>query len=220
MLSLIDCAGSERRNDSMYHSRERQKESTEINSSLWALKECIRARASGSSSNAGPIPYRSSNLTRILRETLERDDAQLCVIATVAPNATDTEHSIETLKTVSQLTTKDSAMEEMKTRVVTEVKKQLPISPKQWNHLQLVKWMNTKRFQEQVTPGHIDGKQVMRMNRMQLNNAFFGGDNAEGADRMFHALREESEKAYRAQHKSRMVISGSSRVLTSVKYEL
>jgi kinesin family protein 2/24 len=38
MLTLIDCAGSERRHDSMYHDSQRQKESAEINASLWAIK--------------------------------------------------------------------------------------------------------------------------------------------------------------------------------------
>ncbi len=90
VLTLIDCAGSERRHDSMYHSSERQKESAEINASLWALKECIRARAT----NNSRIPYRNSNLTRILRESFERQNARLCVIACVAPNATDTEHTV------------------------------------------------------------------------------------------------------------------------------
>jgi kinesin family protein 2/24 len=38
ILTLIDCAGSERRHDSMYHDSQRQKESAEINASLWAIK--------------------------------------------------------------------------------------------------------------------------------------------------------------------------------------
>ncbi|KAH8058482.1 hypothetical protein JL721_9503 [Aureococcus anophagefferens] len=40
---LIDCAGSERSKDSMYHDAQRRKESAEINQSLYALKQCIRA---------------------------------------------------------------------------------------------------------------------------------------------------------------------------------
>ena len=39
VLTLVDCAGSERKEDSMYHSKERQRESAEINASLYALKE-------------------------------------------------------------------------------------------------------------------------------------------------------------------------------------
>merc|ERR1712070_288486 len=41
-LLLVDCAGSERKKDSMYHTKERQQESAEINTSLYALKDCIR----------------------------------------------------------------------------------------------------------------------------------------------------------------------------------
>ena len=39
-LVLVDCAGSERRKDSMYHTKERQVEGAQINASLHALKEC------------------------------------------------------------------------------------------------------------------------------------------------------------------------------------
>ena len=37
-LNLLDLAGRERRGDSLYHDSQRQKESAEINASLWALK--------------------------------------------------------------------------------------------------------------------------------------------------------------------------------------
>jgi kinesin family protein 2/24 len=79
-----------------------KKETSEINASLYALKECIRARAKSSSKNPY-VPYRASNLTRLLRESSENEEAKLCIIATIAPNATDTEHPMETLKTVSSL---------------------------------------------------------------------------------------------------------------------
>ena len=42
-LTLVDCAGSERSQDSLYHDKQRIKESVEINESLYALKRCIRA---------------------------------------------------------------------------------------------------------------------------------------------------------------------------------
>ena len=101
ILTLIDCAGSERRNDSLYHDKERQKESAEINASLYALKKCIRARCELEEKPNTFIPYRSSLLTRVLRESFEVDRALLSIIATAAPNATDTEHTMETLRSVS-----------------------------------------------------------------------------------------------------------------------
>ena len=41
-LTLVDCAGTERKEDSATHSAERRKEGAEINTSLHALKECLR----------------------------------------------------------------------------------------------------------------------------------------------------------------------------------
>jgi len=75
-LTMIDCAGSERRNDSLYHNIERQRESAEINASLYALKECIRARLENKNRTKRGggdkyVPYRNSLLTKILRETFE-----------------------------------------------------------------------------------------------------------------------------------------------------
>jgi kinesin family protein 2/24 len=43
-LTLVDCAGSERKEDNMHHSAEQRKETAEINASLYALKECVRMR--------------------------------------------------------------------------------------------------------------------------------------------------------------------------------
>jgi kinesin family protein 2/24 len=209
VLTLIDCAGSERRHDSLYHSRERQKESTEINSSLWALKECIRARADGKHHQT-VVPYRSSNLTRILRESLERKDAQLCVIATVAPNATDTDHTIETLKTATNLAAMDNVIEDMEAREVAVVSPKNDhdmLAPKQWDRSRLVEWMGRKRFLEKDVPDHMDGKQVMRMSRIQLKNVFFDDDNGEKADRLFNFLRAETDKATRAQLERRIALS-------------
>lgn len=161
VLTLVDCAGTERRNDSMYHSRSRQAESNEINASLYALKECIRARSSSSSSRY--VPYRSNNLTRVLRESLERQDARLAVIATVAPNATDTEHTIQTLKTVSTLI--GSSSEEGRLQKVSPSSSkggdEHPIAPKKWDHPELVKWLTEKRLLKKPVPAHVDGRRVM-----------------------------------------------------------
>ena len=111
-LMLIDCAGSERSQDSMYHEAERRKESAEINQSIYALKQCIRAanavkKWNNSAWDAGPKPppppFRSSALTRVLREAFESDDAHVCVVATLSPAATDADHSVTTMSTVAQL---------------------------------------------------------------------------------------------------------------------
>ena len=89
-LVLVDCAGSERKEDSAYHAAERRKEGAEINASIYALKECMRAMTSG----ASHVPFRNNLLTRALKDNFTTPGAQIAVIATVSPTATDTEHSI------------------------------------------------------------------------------------------------------------------------------
>lgn len=109
ILTLVDCAGSERKEDSMYHSKQRRKEGAEINASLHALKECIRrtrlkqiAELNGDSRTIH-VPFRSSNLTKVLMESFTTAGAELVVIGTVSPTPTDTEHSESTLQTCCML---------------------------------------------------------------------------------------------------------------------
>merc|ERR1719454_100404 len=97
-LMLVDCAGTERRKDSMYHSKERQQEGAEINASLHALKECVRY-LSTAGAKVPQHAYRASSLTKILADAFIRGAAaRLAVICTASPCATDTEHTIGTLR--------------------------------------------------------------------------------------------------------------------------
>ena len=89
-LVLVDCAGTERKKDSMWHTKERQVEGAQINASLHALKECIRHKAE---INSVPTHvYRSSCLTKLLADAFQ-DNGLLTIFCTVSPCATDTEHS-------------------------------------------------------------------------------------------------------------------------------
>lgn len=118
-LILVDCAGTERRQDSELHSVERMRESAEINSSLHALKECIRCRGKeqrAASRTGGEttiheldsprqvhVPYRDSQLTRVLQESFTRPGGFLAAIGTISPTSWDTEHTLSTLKTLQLL---------------------------------------------------------------------------------------------------------------------
>jgi kinesin family protein 2/24 len=201
VLTLVDCAGTERRNDSLYHSRERQAESAEINASLYALKECIRARKNGSKH----VPYRSNLLTRVLRESLEDDSNALVVIATVAPNATDTEHTMETLKTVSSWTGASHTVGDTQKVTAVDTASVVPKNPKQWNHVDLVEWMSRKRLLEGVLVAmHLDGRAVMRMSKLQLRASFYVEDSdLERAARLFECLRAEASRVDRLDLKRR-----------------
>ncbi len=97
-FSMVDLAGSERREDSRMHDAQRRKESAEINSSLMALKECIRARVAADKSGAKVhIPFRDHKLTQLLKQSFTQDDASTIVIATISPSSADTEHTLTTL---------------------------------------------------------------------------------------------------------------------------
>lgn len=93
-LSLVDLAGSERGADTKSHNRQRRTESSEINKSLLALKECIRAL----DSDNAHVPYRSSKLTLVLKDCFTSPRARTTMIATLAPGSTSADHSINTLR--------------------------------------------------------------------------------------------------------------------------
>jgi kinesin family protein 2/24 len=203
LLTLIDCAGSERSHDSLYHSSERQKESAEINASLYALKECIRAK----SKNAR-IPFRSSNLTRILKESFERDGARLCVIACVAPNATDTEHTMETLKTASTVVgVEDQIKEELAHEVVLQQRtmKEVALPPSAWDHQQLKTFLTKNKLERVVllTQKH-DGRKLMKMSVLQMRAQLFDDKDKEFAQTLFDLLRKENDRVAVIQRKERV----------------
>ena len=69
----------------MYHDAERRKEAAEINASLYALRECVRYRRMQREAEAGTgpaahvhVPYRSSQLTRVLMECFVKEQASNC----------------------------------------------------------------------------------------------------------------------------------------------
>ena len=94
MLVLVDLAGSENRFDSLYHDADRRREGAAINVSLMALKDCVRAHASGSDVSHC---YRQSKLTMALRRSFAAK-ARTTVIVTVSPRSVDTEQSMNSLK--------------------------------------------------------------------------------------------------------------------------
>lgn len=99
-LTLVDLAGSEQNIDSMYHTAERRREGANINSSLLALKECVRSRAEGQNAS---FHYRKSKLTMALKFCFFQQTAKTVILACVSPASKDTEHSINTLRHASMM---------------------------------------------------------------------------------------------------------------------
>jgi kinesin family member 2/24 len=92
-LCFIDLAGSERGADTYDNSRETRLEGAQINKSLLALKECIRAMEMESTHT----PFRSSKLTQVLKESLI-GNGRTVMVANISPSSTACEHSLNTLR--------------------------------------------------------------------------------------------------------------------------
>ncbi|CAJ0745493.1 17643_t:CDS:10, partial [Entrophospora sp. SA101] len=92
-LSFIDLAGSERGADRGEADKQTRMEGAEINKSLLALKECIRAL----DQDKRHTPFRQSKLTQVLKDSFV-GNSRTCMIATISPNVTNSEHTLNTLR--------------------------------------------------------------------------------------------------------------------------
>jgi kinesin family protein 2/24 len=98
----VDLAGSERGTDTKSHNAQRRTESQEINTSLLALKECIRA-LDMNKSGTKHVPYRQSKLTLILKDCFTSDNAKTTMIANISPGASAADHSLNTLRYANRI---------------------------------------------------------------------------------------------------------------------
>ncbi|XP_056176600.1 kinesin-like protein KIN-13B [Syzygium oleosum] len=92
-LSFIDLAGSERGADTTDNDKQTRMEGAEINKSLLALKECIRAL----DNDQGHIPFRGSKLTEVLRDSFV-GNSRTVMISCISPSSGSCEHTLNTLR--------------------------------------------------------------------------------------------------------------------------
>ena len=111
-LSLVDLAGSERGADrGKAVSESVRREGAEINTSLLALKECIRALSAEKSVVAEPppgdasarVPFRGSKLTTVLRDAFVGKRSRTVLLAHISPGHDSAEHTVNTLRYATRL---------------------------------------------------------------------------------------------------------------------
>ena len=92
-VSFIDLAGSERAVDTIDTNKKTKIDGAEINKSLLALKECIRAL----DLEKRHKPFRGSKLTLVLRDSF-MGNCQTLMIANISPCLSCSEHTLNTLR--------------------------------------------------------------------------------------------------------------------------
>ncbi len=99
-LALVDLAGSERGVDTGNIDKKAKREGSEINRSLLALKECIRALylKRTKSEQVTHVPFRDSKLTILLRDSFIGKKSQTSIIAAVSPASSSVENTLNTLR--------------------------------------------------------------------------------------------------------------------------
>ena len=113
-LTLVDLAGSERATETQSNNKNRLAEGAEINKSLLALKECIRALnvRKNKGNNDQHVPFRNSKLTLVLRDSFlyKANLCKIIMIACVSPSNHSANHTIDTLRYADRLKEKTNSI--------------------------------------------------------------------------------------------------------------
>ncbi len=92
-ISFIDLAGSERGADVVDSNKQTRIDGAEINKSLLALKECIRAL----DQDKRHTPFRGSKLTLVLKDSFT-GNCRTLMIGNISPCGLSCEHTLNTLR--------------------------------------------------------------------------------------------------------------------------
>ena len=144
-LTLVDLAGSERATETQSNNKSRLAEGAEINKSLLALKECIRALDARKTkgNNDQHVPFRNSKLTLVLRDSFlgKADLCKIIMISCVSPSNHSSNHTINTLRYADRLKEKTSSFNSPS---VPQVKKTNTVNNHNYNGFKAINNSNSK----------------------------------------------------------------------------
>ncbi|XP_064620210.1 uncharacterized protein LOC135483337 [Lineus longissimus] len=127
-ISFIDLAGSERAADATDTDKQNRLEGADINQSLLALKECIRAL----DQESRHTPFRQSKLTHILKDSFI-GNCRTCMIANISPCLSASENTLNTLRYADrvkelrkELSPKTTPMEDTAANAKSAITKEFP----------------------------------------------------------------------------------------------
>jgi kinesin family member 13 len=127
VIHLVDLAGSEKAGQTGAEGQ-RLKEGISINSSLTVLGNCIEilaSRAGGKNKNA-VVPFRDSNLTRILQNSLGGNSKTIMICA-LSPSSTNYDESLSTLRyadRAKKIMLKATVNESVQDKMIRELKEE------------------------------------------------------------------------------------------------
>nr|XP_033791379.1 kinesin-like protein KIF24 isoform X2 [Geotrypetes seraphini]XP_033791388.1 kinesin-like protein KIF24 isoform X2 [Geotrypetes seraphini] len=147
-ISFIDLAGSERAADARESDKQTKMEGAEINQSLLALKECIRAL----DQEHAHTPFRQSKLTQVLKDSFI-GNSKTCMIANISPSDAATEHTLNTLRYADR---------------VKELKKRMKFSTTIGSRSRSTGSSSPKRIQN-PTSGHLGEKSCPKKVKLGLH---------------------------------------------------
>lgn len=173
-MSFIDLAGSERGADTMDTNRQTRIDGAEINKSLLALKECIRAL----DLDKKHTPFRGSKLTQVLKDSLT-GNSKTTMIANVGPGNLSCEHTLNTLRYADRVKElkKESEIGVRKQPITKE--RELMLARRNTNTTKVNLNQNTLKPQDMPQPLQMQPKPVSFQSQIQpvqpkpMSNNFF-----------------------------------------------
>lgn len=162
-VSFIDLAGNERGADTYDQDKQTRLDGAEINQSLLALKECIRAL----DQDKKHIPFRGSCLTRVLKDSFSGGNCKTVMIGNISPSFSCCEHTLNTLRYADRVKElKKSKDDRNKGSAKTDMlTKELMLPRQQGNSIKVD--LNNKVLKEN---SQNKAKDISELNRFKENN--------------------------------------------------